>query len=137
VVPRSVPGSLINKPLDLSKITLHAGLPPSVQLLATIEPDAVTIGNDIYLKDASALTIGTLAHETDHVQHYSFMGLGGFLLVYTASYLANKAKGMNDTDAVANTPQEQAAIAKAHQVLGQTQGQKPCGLERGNAGYGR
>jgi YD repeat-containing protein len=145
----SEPGVLFPKPMDLSAVRVHDGIPKVVDQFAVIDVEAITVANDIYAVDIARFEgrewrdIELIAHELVHVQQYAelrkIFGLGsealgsvGGTLAYGALYLggfiANLILGKDTKKAEADNPFEKDAAARAKKIVEQLKadGKKPC-----------
>jgi RHS repeat-associated protein len=138
-------GILFPRPLDLSNVRLHVGVPDWAQKLAVINIGAITIGNDIYISPdevrrwagRSWEDLELIAHELAHVEQYSIatgatghrrLGQLAFGAAYLGGYLGQKLRGKSDKDAEKENLLERAAESKAKKIIEtlKARGAKPC-----------
>jgi hypothetical protein len=133
------PGVLFPRPVDLDRVNFHDGL-PSFTKYAVIDVGDITIGYDIYFKDASQFTIANIAHELVHTEQYTrffatsvfeYEGILKFALQYGQEYLAGKARGLSDQQAYNAISFEREANTRAEAItkdIESKHGQNPCGV---------
>jgi len=137
-------GILFPRPLDLSKVRLHDGVPSVVKEFAVIDVEAITVNSDIYARDVSRFAgrswedIELIAHELTHVQQYSQLrtaamgsktvGTVVFGAVYLGGFLGGLITGKGTQQAEKDNPVEKDAESRAAEIVAKlkAQGKQPC-----------
>jgi RHS repeat-associated protein len=140
------PGLLFPRPSDLSKVTIHVGVPDWAQKYAVISIGAITIGNDIYVSPEvisqfagrSWEDLTLIAHELAHVEQYNLatgaaggnrlLGKLTFGAAYLGGYLAGRLAGKTSRNAENDNLLEKAADARAAKIIERlkARGAQPC-----------